>query len=246
MVDSSVISGKPYFYSIKKERIGAISSNPVKGEIFDLIAPAAPNSFKAFGEDFQTKLYWETSDKDVAFYKVYRGDSDGKNLVCIAPRVEKTTFADMLPPKEVASSYAVEAIDFSGNVSKKSKIATAKVKAKFGASFSDLLLPMPIYEKLRSDVWGAETVLPRDPDNGIEDGDWSYWGGKSVKDPSDGKYHLNVVRLPEGHRKGHWALRQNLLLLMRFLICRLYCIKLCAIWRMTTKTGSVIIRTLFR
>ncbi len=204
-IDSTAISGKTYFYSIKKDRIGAISSNPVNGEIFDLIAPAAPNSFNAIGEDFQTKLSWKTNDKDVAYYKIYRGDSDGKNLKCIAPRVEKTTFTDMLPPKESTNSYAVEAIDFSGNVSKKSQIVTAKVNAKLGSTFSDLILPMPIYETLRSDLWGAETVVPRDPNNGIEDGDWSYWGGKAIKDSSDGKYHLNVVRWPEGHRKGHWA-----------------------------------------
>ena len=32
--------------------------------------------------------------------------------------------------------------------------------------FSDLIKPMPIMGELRSDLWGAESVLPRDPDNG--------------------------------------------------------------------------------
>ncbi|MFW2478561.1 MAG: glycoside hydrolase family protein, partial [Lentimonas sp.] len=73
------------------------------------------------------------------------------------------------------------------------------------ASFSDLLLPMPIHDALRSDIWGAEGVLPRDPNNGVEDDVWSYWGGKIIKDQTDGKYHLLVVRWPEGDRKGHWA-----------------------------------------
>ena len=73
-----------------------------------------------------------------------------------------------------------------------------------GASFSDLILPMSVHKGgLRSDLWGAEGVIPRDPENGIESPDWSYWGGRPVKD-KDGKYHMNVTRWPANATKGHW------------------------------------------
>ncbi|VGO22439.1 hypothetical protein [Pontiella sulfatireligans] len=201
-IDSSIINGKTYFYAVKQSDL---TSPIVSVRKIDSVAPAAPQAVKAFGEDWVVKLYWKTKDKDVAFYKIYRGDVDGKNLACIAPHVTGDNFEDMLPIKGVVNSYAVEAVDYSGNVSKVSKTASAKVKAVEGASFSDLLLPMPIHKQLRSDVWGAEGVRPRDPDNGVEHPDWTYWGGKVIKDPSDGKYHILVTRWPEGDRRGHWA-----------------------------------------
>ena len=60
--------------------------------------------------------------------------------------------------------------------------------------------PMPIVGKLSTTVWGASTVGPRDPANGLEDGGASggvgpqqetyfYWDGKILKG-EDGKYHL--------------------------------------------------------
>jgi len=60
--------------------------------------------------------------------------------------------------------------------------------------------PMPIVGKLSTTVWGASTVGPRDPANGLEDNGASggvgpqretnfYWDGKILKG-SDGKYHL--------------------------------------------------------
>ena len=52
-------------------------------------------------------------------------------------------------------------------------------------------------------MWGAEGVLPRDRDNGIEDPDWSYWGGRPVLD-KDGMYHMLVTRWPANATKGHW------------------------------------------
>ena len=40
-------------------------------------------------------------------------------------------------------------------------------------------------------------------DNGIEDSEWSYWGGRPVED-KDGKYHMIVTRWPANALKGHW------------------------------------------
>jgi len=60
--------------------------------------------------------------------------------------------------------------------------------------------PMPIVDKLSTTVWGASTVGPRDPANGLEDNGRSggvgpqqetnyYWDGKIIKG-EDGKFHL--------------------------------------------------------
>lgn len=57
-----------------------------------------------------------------------------------------------------------------------------------GARFMDRFLPMK-GNVLSSDTWGADCVLPRYVDNGIEDGIWSYWGG-NIRKGEDGKYHL--------------------------------------------------------
>ena len=49
---------------------------------------------------------------------------------------------------------------------------------------------------LSKDVWGASTVGPRDPENGLEDvtmKQWDYWDGKILKGP-DGRYHMFASR----------------------------------------------------
>jgi hypothetical protein len=70
-------------------------------------------------------------------------------------------------------------------------------------SFIDYFLPTPITGSLSSDVWGAATVGPRDPKNGLEDAtmkQWDYWDGKILKGP-DGKYHMFGSRWEQ--RVGH-------------------------------------------
>jgi hypothetical protein len=60
----------------------------------------------------------------------------------------------------------------------------------------DYFLPIPIRGKLSKDAWGAPGVLPRDPQNGLEDPTikkWDYWDGQIVKSP-DGKYHMFASR----------------------------------------------------
>jgi len=74
----------------------------------------------------------------------------------------------------------------------------------YGARFMDRILPAPIYEGLEPDTWGADAVRPRDIHNGIEDSEWSYWGGKPVVGP-DGKYHFYVCRWREDDPRGHKA-----------------------------------------
>jgi hypothetical protein len=204
-VDGSIVSGKEYFYAIKRSGERTTASRVVRARKIDSVSPVEPHSLVAHGEDWVVKLSWETDDSDVAYYRVFRGDAHGEKMVCVAPQVSANQFEDMLPVKSDINCYAIQAVDYSGNVSLLSEIARAEVKAVRGASFSDLLQPMPIHEELRSDIWGAEGVLPRDPNNGVEHPDWSYWGGKVVQDRADGLYHMLVVRWPEGDRKGHWA-----------------------------------------
>uniref|UniRef100_UPI003216E15A glycoside hydrolase family protein n=1 Tax=uncultured Draconibacterium sp. TaxID=1573823 RepID=UPI003216E15A len=68
--------------------------------------------------------------------------------------------------------------------------------------FMDRFLPMHVQGNLTNDVWGVDAVVPRYPGNGLEDNEWSYWGG-NAKLGSDGKYHLFVCRWPESAEKGH-------------------------------------------
>jgi len=60
---------------------------------------------------------------------------------------------------------------------------------------------MPVQGELTSETWGADNVKPRYIDNGIEDNEWSYWGGNAVLG-TDGKYHLYVCRWREDSRRG--------------------------------------------
>lgn len=66
----------------------------------------------------------------------------------------------------------------------------------------DRFLPIPPVGSLSSETWGGENVLPRYVDNGLEDQEWSYWGGNALKG-DDGLYHLFVCRWREDSRKGH-------------------------------------------
>ncbi len=72
----------------------------------------------------------------------------------------------------------------------------------FGGRIMDRFLFMPDLGGMTSDTWGAQCVIPRDINNGIEEKEWSYWGGNS-RLMDDGKYHLFVCRWPENSRKGH-------------------------------------------
>ncbi len=74
----------------------------------------------------------------------------------------------------------------------------------FGGRFMDRFEHMPLLGKRTDDTWGVDAVKPRDVLNGIEEAQWSYWGGNIVQGKDDA-YHLFVCRWPENHRKGHMA-----------------------------------------
>ena len=71
----------------------------------------------------------------------------------------------------------------------------------------DYFLPMPIRGALSKDVWGAGNVLPRDPQNGLEDTtikQWCYWDGQIIPGP-DGKYHMFASRWDQSRGHGGWG-----------------------------------------
>ncbi len=78
----------------------------------------------------------------------------------------------------------------------------------FGGRFMDRFEPMPLLGPRTDETWGVDVVKPRDVLNGIEEAEWSYWGGNILKD-KDGTYHLLVCRWREDHPKGHMAWHQS-------------------------------------
>jgi hypothetical protein len=67
--------------------------------------------------------------------------------------------------------------------------------------------PMPIVGKLSKEAWGAPAVLPRDPQNGLEDPTiqkFCYWDGQVLKG-ADGKWHMFASRWPEERGHGGWT-----------------------------------------
>lgn len=73
-------------------------------------------------------------------------------------------------------------------------------------SFIDYFEPMPINGSLTTNIWGAATVGPRDPKNGLEDPTmkhWNYWDGKILKGP-DGKYHMFASRWEQSRGHNGW------------------------------------------
>lgn len=77
-----------------------------------------------------------------------------------------------------------------------------------GKTFIDYFQPTPITQPLSAKIWGAATVGPRDPGNGLEDTSmqhWDYWDGQIIKG-KDGRYHLFASRWDQatGHN-GWWS-----------------------------------------
>lgn len=73
-------------------------------------------------------------------------------------------------------------------------------------TFIDYFLPTPIVGALATNIWGAATVGPRDPKNGLEDEtrqQWDYWDGQIIKSP-DGKYHLFSSRWDQAGGHNEW------------------------------------------
>jgi len=74
----------------------------------------------------------------------------------------------------------------------------------YGGRFMDRFLPMKVQGPLTDATWGAAGVVPRYIENGLEDNEWSYWGG-NARLGNDGRYHLFVCRWREDAEKGHMA-----------------------------------------
>jgi hypothetical protein len=82
----------------------------------------------------------------------------------------------------------------------------AAQETKAHKTFIDYFLPTPIVGSLTTNIWGAATVGPRDPKNGLEDAtmkQWNYWDGQIIKAP-DGKYHLFCSRWDQARGHGAW------------------------------------------
>jgi len=77
-----------------------------------------------------------------------------------------------------------------------------------GGRFMDRFESMPLLGERTEDTWGVDAVKPRDVLNGIEEAEWSYWGG-NILQGEDGTYHLFVCRWREDHPKGHMAWHQS-------------------------------------
>lgn len=204
-LDTTMINGLAYTYVLTRlDEKESGASNKVTLKKVDEIAPLPPSNIKAQIFDSEIKLSWQKSiNRDVASYSIYRGDAEKDKMREIAHGIKGSSYLDYTPVRDRDNRYVIYAFDHSGNRSIASKPIRARVPSISGTSFSDLIQPMPIHRELRSDLWGAESVIPRDPDNGIEDPDWSYWGGRPVRE-KDGRYHMQVTRWPANALKGHW------------------------------------------
>jgi hypothetical protein len=72
--------------------------------------------------------------------------------------------------------------------------------------FISYFRPTPVTGALSVSAWGAATVGPRDPDNGLEDrtlAKWNYWDGVILKAP-DGSYRLFGSRWEQEKGHGEW------------------------------------------
>jgi hypothetical protein len=90
-------------------------------------------------------------------------------------------------------------------------------------SFIDYFQPTPIVGALTKDTWGAPGILPRDPQNGLEDQSlkdlpvatgtngqaiagptkYYYWDGQIIKSPA-GKYYMFASRWDQSKGHGGW------------------------------------------
>jgi hypothetical protein len=90
-------------------------------------------------------------------------------------------------------------------------------------TFIDYFQPTPIVGALTTNTWGAPGILPRDPQNGLEDPSlkdlplvaasgqpdgaaqkWYYWDGQIIKSPN-GKYYMFASRWNQAKGHGGWT-----------------------------------------
>jgi hypothetical protein len=88
-------------------------------------------------------------------------------------------------------------------------------------TFIDYFQPTPVVGALTTNAWGAPGILPRDPQNGLEDPSlkelpldtndaqaaapkWYYWDGQIIKSPA-GKYYMFASRWNQARGHGGWG-----------------------------------------
>lgn len=77
-------------------------------------------------------------------------------------------------------------------------------------AFIEYFRPIPLSGHLSKGVWGAATVGPRDPSNGLEDTTmqhWNYWDGKILRG-LDGKYRMFASRWNQAKGHNAWFISQ--------------------------------------
>jgi len=92
-----------------------------------------------------------------------------------------------------------------------------------GKTFMDYFQPTPLIGSLTTNTWGAPGILPRDPQNGLEDPrlkdlplvasnrlsdvsgpKWYYWDGQIIKSP-EGKFYMFASRWDQAKGHGGWG-----------------------------------------
>jgi len=131
LVDSEIINGKTYLYSIKiVDKAGNESreSDEVAGKPRDSSPPAAPQNLKSLPGNNSVTLTWQRpSDKDVEFHRIYMHEGElkpGAKMKCIATIAANDSFLNSFEVTKLKNGkiyiFDVTAVDFSGNESARS------------------------------------------------------------------------------------------------------------------------------
>lgn len=101
-------------------------------------------------------------------------------------------------------------------------LAAAVSSSAADRTFIDYFLPTPVIGALTTNTWGSPGILPRDPQNGLEDSNlkdlpidtnnpalattkkWYYWDGQIIKSPN-GKYYMFASRWDQAKGHGGWG-----------------------------------------
>lgn len=133
------VSGNPFSYSFPRHSVTILL---FEKNGLDTTAPAAPSGLTGAAGDGVVSLFWQPSrDSDVVGYHVYRSRAPGgpfAHRVNGSP-VPRTDFLDETVDNDVAYTYAVRAVDRSGNESPLSN----RVILTPGAGQKPPVVPLP-------------------------------------------------------------------------------------------------------
>lgn len=129
----------------------------------DGIAPTAPASVQAQGEDNSILLTWQPSTDagGILGYRVYRSTTAGGPFTEITLRLNRSTFyRDVEVPASATYFYVVTAVDNSGNTGPASVVANASAQAGAAQLINGTLAYVLSNDvKLRTLADGAETTV---------------------------------------------------------------------------------------